>query len=123
MRANLKGLHSPDAQDLKTYQPADERDFGILVQMMAGPYDGAGLESFDFVLCTPAWLQRKLESQKLIVGHHYIIVNRYDYQELWTFLEKQCLISEGRTWAEVARKLSVVGRWEFDNYSEPPRSP
>jgi hypothetical protein len=118
MRASLKSLYSPDVGNLQTFQPVD--DFGILVQMLAGPYGGKGAESFDFILCTPGWLLKEVEKKRIIIGRHHIIVDQYDYRELWKFLEKQCLTSEGNTWEEVASKLSVIGGWEFDNYRDSP---
>jgi hypothetical protein len=113
MHASLKRLHSPDVQVLEEFQPSEE--FGVLIQMFAGPSDGLGEESFDFILCTPAWLLKEVEQKQIVIGHHHIIVGRYDYQELWRFLERQCLASVGHTWKEVATKLSAIGKWEFDN--------
>jgi GNAT superfamily N-acetyltransferase len=114
MRASLKSLHSPDVENLQTFQPV--HDFGILVQMFAGPYGGAGEESFDFILCTPGWLLKEVQKKRIVVGYLHVIVDRYDYQELSRFLEKKCLTFEGDTWKEVATKLSVIGAWEFDDY-------
>jgi hypothetical protein len=45
VRATLKGLHSPDIEDLERWVPNGE-PFGFLLQAMIGPSDGSGAESF-----------------------------------------------------------------------------
>ena len=60
MRAELKSLHSPDADPLRDFAPVGP--FGLLVQAMIGPHEQEGYESFDFMLCTPEWFASNMRS-------------------------------------------------------------
>ena len=59
LRAALRGLHSPDISDLRTYRPERPDEFGFLLQVFAGPEGQEGEESFGVVVCTPKWLLQK----------------------------------------------------------------
>jgi hypothetical protein len=118
MRAFLRRLHSPDVEDLESYRPERPDEFGFLLQIFAGPEDGQGEESFDVVVCTPRWLERKHGRQDVVVGRHHLIVFEYDYDRLVKVIELYCESSEGKSWRDVAQKLSRLGKWEFEDYSE-----
>lgn len=116
MRAELKRLHSADAPDLRTFRPADAENFGLLIQVMAGPAGDDASESFDLVVCTPAWLAARLDVEPIIDGRHHLIVRAFDYEMLERFIRDYCAQSDGADWREVATKLSRLGRWEFEDY-------
>lgn len=53
MRAVLRGFQlDPDPATL----PSDPAEFFRLAQLLVGPADGPGEESFDVTVCTPEWL-------------------------------------------------------------------
>jgi len=118
MKAELKRLHSPDADDLRTVARNAKGPFSMLVQAMVGPAGESGAESFDFVVCTPAWLREKVEATGPLPGRHHLIVAAYDYDELERFVRAFCERCEGATWQEVATKVGRLGRWEFEDYRE-----
>lgn len=118
MKAELKRLHSPDADDLRAVAPDPNRPFSLFVQAMVGPAGHDGEESFDFVVCTPAWLREKVEATGPLPGHHHLVVAAYDYDGLERFVRAFCEQCEGATWQEVAAKVGQLGRWEFDDYRE-----
>jgi len=116
MRAQLKGLHSPDAPDLATYVPDDPQAFGLLVQMLAGPADAEGEESFDVVVCTGRWLESKYRDRAPYPLRHHILVGEYDYGQLREGLRRLVEACGGARWDEVAAKLSRIGHWEFEDH-------
>lgn len=118
MRAALRSLHSPDIADLPNWQPDIADDFGFLLQIIAGPADGEGAESFDVTVCTPRWLQRHHASSDIVSGRHHLIVFVYDYSMLKSHIERKVCAIIGENWPDVARELSELGRWEFDGYRE-----
>jgi hypothetical protein len=118
MRAELKRLHSPDAKDLRAFTPVKDAPISLLVQAMVGPEGEDGEESFDFVLCSPAWLRQKVEATGPLVGRHHLVMSAYDYNELERFVRRFCDGCTGATWNEVAAKLGRLGHWEFEDYRD-----
>ena len=116
MRARLKLLHSPDVSDLATWMPDDEAVFGFLLQVMIGPSDEEGAESFDIIVCSPRWLERDISDTGIRSGEHLLIMTRYDHRLLLRYLERRVHSCEAPTWSELAKQLSRFGSWEFDGY-------
>jgi hypothetical protein len=116
MRAVIRYFHSPDIDNLETYQPTYPDRFGFLLQMFIGPDDGPGQESFDVIVCTPRWLSETYADDQIVLGRHMIIVFHYDFARLKSFLERQVSEPVGETWNDLAQYLTRLGRWEFEDY-------
>jgi Immunity protein 8 len=114
VKAVLKSLHSPDV-DLVTFRPATNV-FSILVQALIGPMEGDGQESFDFVLCSPAWLAEEAKRRSVVWGRGHLIVQHYDCEELEKAVRELCANADGPTWPTVAARLSRFTWWEFADY-------
>jgi hypothetical protein len=114
--AQIKRLHSPDIPDLAAYEPADGRNFGFLLQIIAGPSGEDGEESFDVTVCTPSWLAENLGPTGILIGRHHLIVARYNYQDLKRFLVDFSEKHRANSWAEIAEQLGRIGKWEFEDY-------
>lgn len=118
MRAELRRLHSPDA-DLKCFVPAQEDNFSVLVQAMVGHRGSEAEESFSFIVCTPAWMQENLVGiGKPTFGATHLFVNSFDYDQVETALSNLCRSIEGEDWNEIAAKLGRFGAWEFADYQK-----
>ena len=113
VRAELKGLHSPDVLDLEGFRP--QAPFGILIQAMISPAGADGKESFDFILCTPEWFANHISSD-IATGRHHVFVKRYNFSSLQSFLRNFCASCRGESWQAVAQKLGRIGKWEFEDY-------
>jgi len=119
MHAEIRYLHSPDVEDLESFQPEMPDTFCILVQAMIGPRGQLGEESFDFLVCTPKWLAKELETTNRIWGRHYLFVNRYSYDLLWRTINDLCvntINTRGNSWQEIGAQLARYGKWEFEDY-------
>lgn len=117
MQAELRSLHSPDALDMENFVPEDPDYFCILVQALIGPKNGMGSESFDFLVCTPRWLEMQVSKEKFVLGAHYLFIEKYDYNLIWQTIYKLCQRISGPDWNAVASILAQYGSWEFDNYT------
>lgn len=117
MKAELKRLHSPDADDLRTFVPPDPERFYLVVQAMIGPEGEDASESFDIVVCSGEWMREKSQRGP-IVGLHHIVMANYDYDALARAIRGFCERCEATTWQAVAVKLGRLGRWEFDDYRD-----
>jgi hypothetical protein len=118
MQAEPKRLHSPDIDDLKKYVPEEPDNFGFLLQAMIGPVGREGEESFDIVVCTPEWLKRTHTTAEIILGRHHLVVFRYDYQSLASYIAAFAERCTGASWQDVGLQLSRLGKWEFEDYRE-----
>lgn len=121
MRAVVRYLHSPDA-DLETYVPEAPEDVGLLIQVIAGPADGPGEESFDVVLRTSRRLAREATEVGPLIGRHYLVVDRYDFAEIRRFLVDAVESAEAPTWSELGERIGRIGKWEFEDYVPAPGS-
>jgi hypothetical protein len=90
----------------------------MLLQVMIGPENTDWEESFDVVLCTPKWMERKYGRSGIISGYHHLIVFEYNYSRIVRDIEDRCVAAEGHSWRDVATKLSTFGHWEFEGYVE-----
>ena len=115
MKAELKRMHSPDVDDLASYQP--HGSFGILVQLMIGPKETPGEEAFDTIVCSPDWLAEHAKLPDL-VGDHQIVMDEYNYQALQRKVQGFCQSLEENDWQELATRLGAIGKWEFADYAE-----
>ena len=118
MRAHIKRLHTPDAPDLSSFEPPDETDFALLVQIIAGPSDSEGEESFDVEVITPKRLAARVQKQGPVSGRHLLVVNRFDPAEIQEWIGKAVASCSGGDWEGVAQRLGRIGYWEFEDYQE-----
>ena len=115
MRASIRSLMSLDVDDLDGWAPESE-SWELGLQIVAGPDDGLGEESFDLTVCSPARLIERLDHEGICDGRHHLIVEEYDWSSLRAYIERRVQQCEGATWREVAMKLSRLGHWEFEDY-------
>ncbi len=55
MRAIIKSFHNPEIDDLQHFKPKISDNFCFLLQVMIGPENESGEETFDIEVCTPKW--------------------------------------------------------------------
>ena len=116
MKAELKGVHSPDVDDVRKYSPPDPVNFAVLIQALIGPMGEPGAESFNIEVCTPRWLETQLDGEGAIFGRHLLVVRNYDYEAIVKKIERFLDLCTGSDWPEIARKVSRIGLWEFEDY-------
>lgn len=117
MRAELKRLHSPDIDDLKSFMPDNINSFSFLLQIMVGQVNLEGEESFDAIVCTPSWLMNEYKKSEVLFLRHFIIVFEYNYKTLFTSIKQKIESIEYSGWNELGKKMSEIGKWEFEDYN------
>ena len=117
VQAELRYLISPDAPDLEHYVPQDPDCFCILVQAIVGPKNQLGEESFDFLVCTPDWIKRRVQEEGYLLSRHYLILPLYNYNRLFQIIKDLCERTQGPDWNTVATRLGCYGLWEFEDYT------
>jgi hypothetical protein len=83
---------------------------------LVGPVGGKGEESFDFIVCTPGWFSSNMNGKLVVSGRNYLFMQKFDYPALEQFVRNYCSQCVGKTWREVADKVSRIGKWEFEDY-------
>jgi hypothetical protein len=116
MKAELKYLHSPDVKDLKNYLPKEPDNFCILIQAMIGSSVNENGESFDFIVCTPKWLETQIAKDNFVIGRGYIVVKEFNYNLIREVIQNLCDKVSGNDWNTIANKISRYGYWEFEDY-------
>lgn len=118
MRPEIRRLHTPDAASFDSFAPQDPQDFSMLVQVLVGPAEGEGEESFDIEVITPKHLAARVERAGPISGRHLLVVARFDAATIQSWIENAVAECSGADWKDIAAKLSRLGRWEFEDYDE-----
>ena len=118
MRAAVREFHSPDAPDLVAFSPPDQTLFAILLEFTVGVEgdERPGGDIFGVVICTPQWLDQKLDDGRPYWPRHHLLVRDYDFQKIRSFIESYVRACSGSDWPELAQKIGRLGHWEFEDY-------
>lgn len=92
-------------------------DRPINLVMVVGPLDGAGDETFQITVCTPAALTFLLDRDGIVVGRHLLLVGGINPANIEAFLQDRLRRLDGDTWPELATKIGRLGYWEFEDYT------
>jgi hypothetical protein len=126
IQAELRHLNSTSVPDveLERFEPAAPTDVCIGVTVYIGPKGQQGEDLFDFDICTPRALERRLAGEEpgRLFGRHWIIVGRYSYEVVRFVIERLRSEARGPDWQAVAARLARYGAWEFEDYREAPLS-
>ncbi|MEU1523690.1 Imm8 family immunity protein [Nocardia rhamnosiphila] len=114
MRAELKGMHSPDVDlaDPDAVWAADE----VLVQLMIGPVKGVGEEAFDLVVRAWGSSAEGARGRGFRPADHALELARIDTAEIRRYVQDFLRDLERPTWDALARAIDRIARWEFAHY-------
>lgn len=118
MKAELKGIHSPDA-DL-TDSGAELTVDTLLVQLMIGPENAPGEESFDLLVRTPEGHARAGCAPGLETNEFTLVLDRIDIALVRRYVDDFLRDLERPTWEELAVEIGRIGKWEFRDYRRCP---
>src|SRR6266481_7436847 len=110
--AQVKGIYTIDMDDLEKAVPNDPERFCVVVRVMAGPRGSDGEESFDVKVCSPKWLEERVNKDGFVLGTHHLFVAEYDPAQIKRILTKLVERITGESWKEVALKIARIGYWE-----------
>jgi len=113
MNADLRRITSPDIDSMEIFVPPDEK-FCYLLQAFIGPNGDEGEESFEFIVCSPKWLEFEVEKENFIFGKGMLIMSEFNFFRVKGFLSALCKRTHGNSWSEIANKLSRFATWEFE---------
>jgi hypothetical protein len=70
------------------------------------------------MVCTPAWLQDRIQRDGPQIGRHYLIVYPMDLKLAVRFLKRRFEECHADTWVGLGEKLGRLGQWEFEDYAD-----
>ena len=108
MRARLKSLRSDEIPDLASWVPPQPESFAVPLVLEVGVLGQRGRERFELLAVTPRWLLERHGAEGAILGRGLLVVFRWDLTRIRRFLAAQVESCSGRTWPEVARKVSRI---------------
>lgn len=117
VKAELRDMFSPDVVDLRNPGLPDGSAFCVPLQLDFGVEGEQGQDQFNMLVCNPAWIAKRLKEGPFL-GSHYLIVSRFDIEQIERLLRELTELCIGVSWAEVAKKLSKFAHWEFDDVQE-----
>ena len=118
MQAELKSIHSPDAESLENYIPDDPHCFLLFIELFIGPKEEVGGELFNIEICTPKWLLTRAQECGVVFGCNYLIVANYNWDLIYKSITDKINAMHGASWDDLAAKLSKLGRSEFEDYDD-----
>lgn len=120
MKSYLDGICSIDLPSGPPELPDNPHDCWIIIQADIGPEGEEGLDIFTFYVCTVEKLKCGLQSQGFQLGHHLILIERFDWQivenAIKSILDK--LVADN--WDQLAAKINEYGEWEYNAYKDEP---
>jgi hypothetical protein len=115
VRARLKSLRSEEIPDLARWRPPDPASFAVPLVLEVGPLGLRGRERFELLAATPAWLRERHGEDGAVLGRGLLVVFEWDYERIRRFLARRVERCTGRTWPDVARRVSRIAEWEGDD--------
>ncbi|WP_298289134.1 Imm8 family immunity protein [Novosphingobium sp.] len=115
MTAELRELLTLEHEPLESVRP-ESAAFRVSLRALIGPSDSPGEESFDFDVCSPAWLEAELDGQAFISGRFLLIARDFDPKCIEEYVRKRISQESGSDWPTVADKIARWSRWEFEDY-------
>ena len=116
MRAELRSLGSLYVEDLSSWIP-DADEWAVGIQIVAGPVDGPGEETFNLTVCSVAWVALRVAQDGIFDGRHHLVLAGFRWDLVRSYIERRVKLCEGHSWKEVANCLGRLGYWEFEDYS------
>lgn len=118
IRAELTTILCSDEpnRDFSAYRPDSPTNFACALELLVGVHNQGGGESFQLTVCTPQWLVENHASDDVVIGKNLLIVFDYNYPRIVQWLNRYIERCTGETWQDVAKRISYIGSWEFENY-------
>jgi hypothetical protein len=101
--------------DLLNYVPVNE-DFCLSLDLLIGPADEDGMELFCLSVCSPRFVERFVEQERIAILRGYMVVDGFQLEAIRARIVKLLSGISGETWSDVAAKLSRYFRWEYEEY-------
>ena len=106
-----------DHPNLRRYQPEDPETVSFFLKIDIGQRGKKGSDSFTVHVATPKGLaQLPVGPEGTIASGKMLVIARYDYDQLWSWIEKVVALCEADRWERCLEKLRNRFHWEYEDY-------
>ncbi|MCP3142940.1 Imm8 family immunity protein [Pyxidicoccus xibeiensis] len=114
----IRHVYCGEVENLRAWLPDDPHEVALWVCVEIGPKHGAAKKTDTFVLlvATPAGLETLEGRDNILADRALLVMRRFDYDDLWTWLERTVAACEAESWHHVVEKLRLHFKWEFENF-------
>lgn len=102
--------------NLRKWQPENENVISKLINLEIGVKNKKGSDCFTINLATPDGLKLLLAETGFVTKRSLLLVEKYNFDEIWYSLEKIITSCEDDSWPLCVEKLRKYFDWEYDNY-------
>jgi len=104
--------------NIRTWEPSDPGVMTEVVHLDIGPKSGKGADAFTLRIATPAGLSSLNSKDGIVATRPLLVMSRYDFGDLWRWLEKIVSECEAESWPASVQRLQRYFDWEFEGYRE-----
>lgn len=104
--------------NIRIWEPDDPDNIAEIVTLDIGPKSKKGADSFYIRVATPTGLSTLQPNNGILAVRPLLIMQRYDFNDLWCWLEQTVAKCEAETWNECVANLRLYFDWEYQNYQE-----
>jgi len=118
MRARISNIGTQFGEPLESVQVEKRENFHEWVRAQIGPTPGQGEEIFDFLVCSPEWVNEECRRTGYFMARRVLIVPQWDPDLVKKAIEYVVSLVTADTWQEIASTLSSIASWEFEDYQD-----
>lgn len=104
--------------NIRTWEPDDPGTIAELVSLDIGERSKSSADTFSIRVATPAGLSTLEARDGILATRPLLIMERYDFGNLWRWLERTVAECEADTWLASVENLRRYFAWEYDGYKE-----
>jgi hypothetical protein len=112
MKPVIHGVHGWSQSNIDMWEPTDPDDVAEHLIVYIDAKGRKGSDLFSIQVATPKGLVMYPAREGIIAQRALVVVDRYEYWSVYTWLQKIVGTCEGTTWADCANELRVYFRWE-----------
>ena len=117
MIAELRALLTLEHEPIDSVR-AESDAFRISLRALVGSAGSEGEDSFDFDVCSPAWLDAQLDGDAVVSGRFLLIMRVFDARRIENYVRTRIAQASGDDWPSVAAKIARWSHWEFEDYRD-----
>jgi hypothetical protein len=114
MKLVIHSVSCWDHPNIRTWEPRDPDDVAEELTVDIGPRGKNTADSFILKIATPKGLCRLPAHAGIVATRPLVVLERYDFQVLWHWLEETVASCERDTWEACVAELRLHFLWEYE---------